>query len=333
MLTFTVPGLLAFGERMLATLPSACVLARHVESTTQEREGLGTALCASLSLPRTTPLAPLRATGAGLSLDERYTISATPVTLIADRDVVVLAGPVVDLRADEASALTKLLNRHFTSDGVSFDAPRPSAWFAGCERVFSLATSSVDAASGHPIAGFLPRGPDANTWQRWQVEIQMLFHEHAINDERAARGAAPVSGVWISGGGRLLDVAPAALTSVFAADEESGDLARGLARHAGLSADSLPSTLSAILDRLKEPGHMLVAIEPISSQASLTRFDAAWLRPAVDALETGRLDALQLIADGQGTAITWRAKRPSALARATSALRRRTLHVPSSEEE
>src|SRR4051812_60854 len=102
MLTLTVPGLLRSRERTFTTLPSARALARLVDSTTQERQGLGTALCAALSLSLATPLAPLCAAGAGLSLDGRYTISTTPVTLVADRDVVVLAGPVIDLCADEA---------------------------------------------------------------------------------------------------------------------------------------------------------------------------------------------------------------------------------------
>ena len=333
MLTLTVPGLVRPGEWTLSTLPSARALARHVNATTQERQGLGTALCVALSLPRETPLAPLAAMGAGLSVDDRYTISATPVTLVADRDAVVLVGPVNDLGADEASALTELLNRHFVADGVFFDAPRPAAWFARCDRPFSLSTNSIDAAAGRPIAEFLPTGPDAKMWQRWQVEIQMLFHEHAINNDRVARGAAPVSGVWLAGNGRLADVAPPALTSVFATGDASGDLARGLAHRAGLSADTLPTKFSAILDRIRGSGHSLVAMEPISNQANVVRFDTAWLQPVMDALESGQLAALQLIADGQGTAITWRANHPSRFARMTARLRARALHIPSSAEE
>jgi len=333
MLTLTVPGLLRSGEQALITLPSARALARHVSSATEDREGLGTALCAALSMPRATPPAPLCAMGAGLPADDRYTLAATPVTLVADRDVVVLAGPVIDLGADEAAALIRVLNSHFASDGVAFDAPRRAAWFARCDRTFSLSTSSLEAAAGRPIADFLPAGPDAKTWQRWQVEIQMLFHEHPINDARAARGSAPVSGVWLWGNGRLADIARPELASVYACGDESGDLARGLARHAGLSADTLAPVFSAILDRVCGPGHSLVSMEPISNDANMAQLDAAWLGPAVVALEAGRLDALQLIGDGSGTAITWGAKRRSRLARMTSRLRRRALPVPANAEE
>ena len=128
-------------------------------------------------------------------------------------------GHVADLREDETATLIALLNRHFASNDVAFDAPRPSAWFVRSERDFALATSSIDTAMGRAIADFLPRGGDARTWQRWQVEIQMLLHEHAVNGEREARGSAVVSGVWLSGSGRLREITKPRLTSVFAAGE------------------------------------------------------------------------------------------------------------------
>ena len=332
MLTLAVPGLLGHGAAFTASR-SAHALARYADPPTQERQGLGVALCSALSLSRATPLAPLCALGAGLSVDDMYVMAATPVTLVADRDIVVLAGRVADLREDEAATLLALLNRHFDSDGIAFEAPRPSAWFVRSERDFALSTSSIDTAMGRAIAEFLPRGGDARTWQRWQVEIQMLFHEHAINGEREARGLAVVSGVWLSGSGHLREIAKPPLTNVFAANGESGDLARGLARHAGLSADALPATLSAILDHVPSSANVLVAMDTLNDETMMAHTDAHWLQPAVDALDAGALDALQLIADGHGAAVTWRAKRPSGLARVTSRLRNRSLEIPAPVEE
>ena len=227
MLTLCVPGLLGRAEPF-AAMRGARALARDVTSTATEPNGIGTALCIAL--------APLCALGADLSVDDRYTIAATPVTLIADRDVVVLAGTVDDLRADEASILIDLLNRHFAGDDMTFDAPRPATWYALCGRNFSFVTSPIDAALRHPIDSFLPSGPDGNLWQRWQVEMQMLLHEHVVNREREQRGLPLVSGIWLSGNGRLTDIARPPLDAVFASGDASGDVARGLARRVGLSA-------------------------------------------------------------------------------------------------
>src|SRR5207237_10316211 len=98
----------------------------------------------------------------------------------------------------------------------------------------------------------LPGGADCRAWQRWQVETQMLLHEHAVNQRREADGLSPVSSVWFWGNGRLSDVTTPTrpLSYASAAVNQSGDLVRGFARHVGLSVDALPSGLSAILDRM-----------------------------------------------------------------------------------
>ena len=332
MLTLCVPGLLERDAAPFAALRAARALGRYAEAPTLEARGLGAATCVALGLPGETPLAPLCALGADLSIGDEYVVAATPVTLVADRDLVVLAGRVADLRDDESGALIARLNDHFAEDGVSFAAARPAAWFAHAERSFDLSTTPLDAALGRPIAGFLPRGRDGKTWQRWQVEIQMIFHEHAINDERAALGLPPVSGVWLSGNGRLRDIVESALTNVFAGGDEAGDLARGFARRVGLSADALPDAHGAILAGAPREAHTLVAMNAITNPAEVERFGTKWLEPAVDALEAGMLDALQLVADGHGAAVVWRAKHPSALARAASRFTHRALAIPKAQD-
>ena len=328
MLTLTVPGLLARGTHALGATAPFQSFARYADPPELNGEGLASALCAALGLPPTTPLAPLCALGAGLDVDDRYMIAATPVTLVADRDIVILAGRVQDLADDDAAILIELLNRHFVGDGVSFVAPRPATWFARCDQVFSLSTSPLDVALGRSIYPFLPGGADGNTWQRWQVEIQMLLHEHAVNQRREARGLLPVSSMWFWGNGRLSDVRIPTFADAFAAADESGDLVRGLARHVGRSVDALPDGLFAILDRLNGSEKAIVALASMNDESAIERFGADWLQPAVAALEAGKLDALRLIADGHGAAVSWVAERPSRFARVTSRLRARQFEIP-----
>jgi len=328
MLTLTVPGLLAPGMRQPAATAPFQLFARYADPPVQSKDGLASALCAALGLPYSTPLAPLCALGAELDVDEHYMIAATPVTLVADRDIVMLAGRVHDLGGDDAAILIDLLNHHFADDGVHFVAARPATWFARCDRSFSLSTSPLDAAIGRSIYPYLPRGADGSTWQRWQVEIQMLLHEHLVNQRRDARGLSPVSSVWFWGNGRLSDVTSPALAAAFASDDENGDLVRGLARHVGLSVDAPPATFSAILDRSNGKGNTIVALASMSEQSSVERFGVDWLQPAVTALEAGKVNALRLIADGHGAAVSWVAERPSPFARVTSRLRARPFEIP-----
>ena len=328
MLTLIVPGLLGVDRSALKRVAALDSLARYAESPEQCADGLAAATVAAFGLPQSVGVAPLSAIGAGADDDDRYMLAATPVTLVADRDVVALAGRVVDLRDDEAQLLIDLLNRHFADDGVVFDAPRASAWFARCERPYALSMPSLDAAIGKPIHPFLPRGSDAAVWQRWQVEIQMLFHEQRVNREREQARRAPVTTVWLWGGGRRSDVARPVATAIFATRTLDGDLARGLAHHAGLSADTLPQAISPIIDRHRRDAIDFVALDALHDENDLTRFADAWLQPAIVALEKGIVRELRLVADGGNGATTWTAQHPSLLDRMTTRLRQRAFEVP-----
>ena len=156
----------------------------------------------------------------------------------------------------------------------------------------------------------------------------MLLHEHAVNQRREARGLLPVSSMWFWGNGRLSDVRIPTFADAFAAADESGDLVRGLARHVGRSVDALPDGLFAILDRLNGSEKAIVALASMNDESAIERFGADWLQPAVAALEAGKLDALRLIADGHGAAVSWVAERPSRFARVTSRLRARQFEIP-----
>src|SRR5204863_2817843 len=105
MLTLTVPGLLAGDAQALAVTAPFQSFARYADAPVQNSNGFASTLCAALGLPDATPLAPLCALGAGFDVDSHYMVAATPVTLVADRDIVVLAGTVDDLRRDDAAPL------------------------------------------------------------------------------------------------------------------------------------------------------------------------------------------------------------------------------------
>ena len=325
MLTLIVPGLLAQGTAAFATTPALAEFARYAAPPLPASD-LWQGVAAALTLPAETPVAPLAALGAGVDVRDEYVLHATPVTLIAGHVDVRLERRVVDLDDHEAAALIALLNRHFEADGLDFIAPRPASWFVRCSRTPALATSSLDTVVGRAILPFLPTGADGRIWRRWQNEIQMLLFEHAVNQARDARGRAPVSGVWFWGGGKLADV-PRVEACSFADESEAGDVARGFARHTGQRADALPASFSATLADMQVNRHTLAALAPIADETALARFATAWLQPAIGALATGRIDALQLVADGHGAAL-WRAERRSRWARIMSTWRKGAFVAP-----
>jgi hypothetical protein len=243
--------------------------------------------------------APLAALGAGLDVGDAYVLRADPVTFVAGRDDVLVAGRVDDMSAEDAAALVDMLNRHFAGDGVTFHAPRADAWFATAREHVPVETDAL--RPNEPIGPRLPRGEHAATWRRWLSEMQMLLHEHPVNQRREAAGRAPATGIWMSAGGRLPEAGVPPPASIYATPSRIADVAAGIARVAGLPV----AAPAASFESLEGRGDALVV---------LAHFDEGvvrdWLEPALSALERGAIDRLVIVA-ANGRARRYESARPS----------------------
>lgn len=309
-LTVALPDLLAQDRATLEAARALRNLADYADAPDVRRGSLDSFVVGEPSDHRVEALAPVAALGAGFDPGRRYVLRADPVSLAAGRADVVLAGRIDDLDAAEAAALTATFNVHFEGDGIEFHAPRTDAWFITVEEAPDLTTTPLSVVQG-AIYPWLPSGVDAGRWRRWFSEMQMLLHEHPANAARAARGRVPVTGIWISDGGRLSEAMVDAAPAIFAAAGRTGDVARGVARLHGNAARDPPPDFAALHGR----DDAIVVLDP-SSAANASHVDRQWLSPAVAALERGSLSTLTLLADGNGTARAWRAQRPSWLRRA-----------------
>ena len=306
--TLAVPKLLAVERAALAGVSALARLARYAETPVAVPSGFDAALLVAAGLPRDTPTAPLAARGAGFDPGDAYVLRADPVTLIAGRDDVFLAGRAEDLAAADAALMTAMLNRHFAADGLTFHAPRPDAWFVTTRDDAPSVTTALSEVSG-PIHAHLPRGDHAKAWRRWSSEIQMLLHEHPV--ERRARGGRPRTGHR--------------RVAVRRRRRHRRSRCRdGVRRRPGLGAMSRadwPATRATHRRRHRASRHCLLSITPSScfrrstDASALNALVAAWIDPAVRALERHALSSLALVADGSGGAFTWDARAPSSLQR------------------
>jgi hypothetical protein len=90
----------------------------------------------------------------------------------------------------------------------------------------------------------------------------------------------------------------------------------------------LPGDLAALLPRLAPGQQAAIAVPAVDTDDALAAVSSAWLAPAVRALEDGEIGLLQLVADGHGAAVTWRAARPTAWARIAARFDRRPFRIP-----
>lgn len=304
--TLAVPNLLAMDRAALAAVPGLARFARHAESIAAEPAGMSTALLVAAGAPRETPVAPLAALGAGFAPGDALVQHADPVALVAGRDDVLLSGRIDDLSPADADAILAALNLHFADDGLAFHAPRPDAWFVTSRSTELPDTTPLPAVRG-AIQSHLPRGEHRKTWRRFLSEMQMLVHEHPANAPREAQGRAPVTGIWLWGGGTLRDVPATPRIAMFAAPGPAGDVVRGLAVHARSSAPAPPADFAS----LPRGDDAIVVLPAPANAGDVAALASAWLAPAAMALERRALAQLTLVADGNGAALVWTARAPS----------------------
>lgn len=167
-------------------------------------DGVEAALCEALGVARQQdwPLAPITLAADGGEAGDAYWLRADPVHLRLMRDRIVLAGgDSLSLTREEAEALTNTIHRHF-GDSLSPQPLHPQRWYLRFPEAPRLTTTPPSLAIGCDIDPLLPQGEDALRFRTELNELQMLLHEHPVNQAREARGELPVNSLWLWGGGR-----------------------------------------------------------------------------------------------------------------------------------
>lgn len=267
-------------------------------------------LCQAFEVERQRdwPVAPLTLTVDGGDPEDAYWLRADPVHLRPHRDQLLLADSnACPLSATEADALTGALNAHFKAEGLRFSAPRPDRWYLRLAADPEIATCPLDAVAGSLVDPCLPTGPNALHWHRIVNEVQMLFHAHAVNEAREARGDLTINGVWLWGGGRRAAV-PGRHFSAVTSDDA---LAVALAANADIPITPPSAGGESWLEAVTAHGsaaHSLLALTQLTGAArrgdlaawrsALEELDRRWIAPLLAALKIGTIRQLVLIAPG-----------------------------------
>jgi hypothetical protein len=267
-------------RRLLSRARTATISHEPLEGALMQRFGV--------SRQRDWPVAPLARLGDGQEPDPGYWLCADPVHLRVDRDALVLVDSRrYELAQTDADALVRSLNLHFRAAGIAFSAPTPKRWYARVAQAPNVQTVPLREAAGRNVDSLLPSGDEALAWHRTVNEIQMLLHDHPVNEAREARGEPPVNSVWLWGGGVLPTQVTGGWVQVWAGDP----LAGGLARAADIECADTPGSLTSWLEQAKEGDHLVVL-----DDADLDRMESHWLAPGLHALRARLLSRLSLSA-------------------------------------
>ena len=214
-----------------------------------------------------------------------------PVHIHIARDHLVLTDiHQLALAEQESRALFDVAKSLFDEAGKTLLYGDARTWFVRADDWHALKTSTPDAACGHNIDIWMPKGDGDRAWRKLQNDVQMHWHSHTINAEREMRGVKPVNSLWLWGGtptaletasGRYAKVCnPSGWIAALAhlAQEQS---------HAGGGTDLI------VCDTLIEPA---LAGDWSEWLARFHLLENDWFSPTLDSLKAGKIDRIGLIA-------------------------------------
>lgn len=269
------------------------------------------------------PAGALTAFSGGLEPGEDTWLRADPVHLRLQRDSMMLIPAAgFDVTQAEAEALAESVNRHFIAS-FSVHVVSPSAWALRAKAGAAFEGRAPLDLAGQDVDSNLPSGPDAARWHATLNEVQMLLHEHPVNEAREV----PLNSLWFWGAGRLPKEAEGPWQSVTADDP----VALGLAKLATMRHRALTSRAGEWLERLPDAGRHLVVLDALAAAAALRDAEAHaarlvametdWFSPLLAALKSGRVGMITVHLPEAGLSIEtargdlrrfWRRPRPVA---------------------
>lgn len=248
----------------------------------------------------TLPLAALRRLGEPAlpapDVDTEW-LCGDPVCLSFAREHLLLSEfPADELQPEEVAALIASLNDTFGDLGT-FEAATPNRWYLRLAAPARARFFPLHDVVGRPVRDFLPEGEDARLWQRTMNELQVVLHNHPVNQAREAAGHRPANSLWFWGAGESRPAPQSAARAIQADDP----VMRGFALAAGCTvvapdcAKALESDSLVVLDDLLLPA---LHLDIDSWRTRLAKLEHTWFAPLATALRSKRLRGLKISAPG-----------------------------------
>jgi hypothetical protein len=238
-----------------------------------------------------------------------------PVHIHAARDHLVLTDPrQLMITEQESRALFDIAQPLFEEVGKTLLYGNAQTWFARSDAWEQLQTSTPDAASGHNIDIWMPKGTGERDWRKLQNEVQMHWFNDPVNTERESRGIKPANSIWLwAGTPASMQASPAAYDTVFNPDGWVGAIAQYSAKQVSNATPSdiitqTPERRLLVLDGLLEPA---LANDWSRWLDQLHTAETNWLTPLLAALKSGKIDQLSLILTHHARISTFTASRLS----------------------
>lgn len=272
-----------------------------------ERDDMCSRLARCFGLAAAVPVAALRRGGEadGTHPGGSHWLCADPVHLHLAREHLVLTdATALDIEAAEATALVDAINAFLADEMPSLgrlEAPTAERWYLRLQQAVDARFFALDDVVGRPIGGFTPQGEQARQWVRLGNEVQILLHNHPVNQARQALGKPEINSLWLWGAGE----APQRLNPPASELHADHPLAIGMARHAGMAVrpvGGIPQTDALVVIDSLHSATLQLDLERWRSR--VLALEHRFFGPLLDQLRRGRLRRIDLQAPGDPVSLS-----------------------------
>ena len=232
--------------------------------------------------------------------DRHYWLRADPVHLRIEQNHILLADSAVfNITQDESQQFVDAINQLLTKEHISIFPFHPSRWYIRLPAAPELQTHTLSSVTCKNINDLMPTGNNSAMWHKITNEIQMLLHDHPLNQERAQLGQLAINSLWFWGGGFL----PHSSSTHYSAVWGNHALTHALAVLNGIKHTKLPTNAQSWLQKANTGNHLLV-LDDLSNpdkyndayhwREKLKELERNWFAPLLLALKNKQLDSLKI---------------------------------------
>ena len=227
----------------------------------------------------------------GLTLTEGFWFTLSPIHIHIARDHLVLTDQrKLAIGNDEAHALFDAAKLLCDEVGMSLLYGDEKNWFLRADKWHELQTSTLDAACGHNIDIWMPKGEFGLPWRKLQNEIQMSWFIHPANAKREERGENPLNSIWLHSGSAKLATTPTM-------QDANQTLEQIIAKHKQQESSNL------YLDALLGPA---LNNDWRAWLDAIHQLETNWFAPILQALREKKIQNLSLVATDANTVATFK---------------------------
>jgi len=113
-----------------------------------------------------------------------------------------LTANTLDITDAHSQALFEVAQEAFEDAGLAMDYRAPALWRVRWPEPIALSCASPALVAASSVNDWWPQETAARPWRRLVNTLQMLWHEHPVNQDRARAGLAPINSLWLYGGAR-----------------------------------------------------------------------------------------------------------------------------------